>query len=47
MLLFEETYDLILSNPPYFLNFYYIALVNIAGAIGSLITWLILGKLIV
>jgi len=46
MLSIGETYAFVLSGPPYFLNGHYTALVNLAGAIGSLIAWPVSGKMI-
>src|SRR5450756_1424483 len=39
MMSIGETYAFTLSGPPYFLDVHYTALVNLAGAIGSLIAW--------
>jgi MFS family permease len=46
MLSIGETYNFALSGPPYFLDIHYTALVNVAGAIGSLIAWPVSGKMI-
>jgi hypothetical protein len=47
ILSFGETYTFVLSGLPYFLNACYIVLVNLAGAIGSLIAFPVSGKIIV
>lgn len=46
MLSIGETYNFALTGPPYFLDIRYTALVNAAGAIGSLIAWPVSGKMI-
>lgn len=46
MLSLGETYTFVLGGPPYFLDIQSTALVNIAGAIGSLIAWPVSGTMI-